>query len=62
MGELAVAAPSPTVDPGEIPVTPPDGEGGECGANGEILLDIVAEGIALDADVPRCARRASRSR
>jgi hypothetical protein len=41
IAELAVAAPSPTVDPAEVPTTAPDG-GGECGADGEILLDIEA--------------------
>ncbi len=47
LAELAVAAPSPTIDPGDIPAPPVDG-GGECGADGEILLDIVASGIAWD--------------
>ena len=51
MGELAVAAPSPTADPGEIPTAAPSNGGGECGADGEILLDIVAEGLAWD---PTC--------
>jgi hypothetical protein len=49
VGELTVAAPSPTADPGEAPAPEPDGDGGgECGADGEIALDIVAEGIAWD--------------
>ena len=43
VGELAVAAPSPTVDPAQIPVAPPDGGGGECGADGKVLLDIEAQ-------------------
>ena len=43
MGELAVAAPSPTADPGEIPTAAPSNGGGECGADGEILLDIEAQ-------------------
>jgi plastocyanin len=46
MGELAVAAPSPTIDPAEMPTAAPSDGGGECGADGQILLDIVAEGIA----------------
>lgn len=50
VGELAVAAPSPTADPAQISVAPPDG-GGECGADGKILLDIVAEGVAWN---PTC--------
>ena len=41
MGEIAVAAPSPTIDPAQIPTAPPDG-GGECGADGEVLLDVEA--------------------
>lgn len=41
VGELAVAAPSPTADPG-VTVAPPDG-GGDCGADGKILLDIEAQ-------------------
>jgi hypothetical protein len=47
-GELAVAAPSPTQEPGEV--TPPTngGDGGECGADGELQLDIVASGVAFD--------------
>lgn len=40
MGELVVAAPSPTT---EVQVAPPADE--DCGENGELLLDIVAEGI-----------------
>jgi len=40
VGELAVAAPSPTADPDQIPVDEP---GGECGADGKILLDIEAQ-------------------
>lgn len=48
VAELAVAAPSPTIDPGEIPAPAPDGGGGQCGADGEILLDIVASGVAWD--------------
>ena len=48
VGELAVAAPSPTIDPAEIPAPAPTDGGGECGADGEILLDIVALGIAWD--------------
>ena len=46
-GELAVAAPSPTADPGEAPAPPPtdggNGDGGGCGADGEILVDIEAQ-------------------
>jgi hypothetical protein len=47
-GELAVAAPSPTPEPGQA--TPPanGGDGGECGADGEIQLDIVASGVSFD--------------
>jgi len=48
IGELPVAAPSPTIDPDQIPAPPPVDGGGECGADGEILLDIVAIGIAWD--------------
>jgi len=47
IGELPVAAPSPTIDPADVTAPPVDG-GGECGADGEILLDIVAVGIAWD--------------
>jgi len=50
MGEIAVAAPSPTIDPAQLPTAPPDG-GGECGADGEVLLDLVAEGIQW---IPTC--------
>jgi plastocyanin len=42
VGELAVAAPSPTVNPADV-APPPTGGGGECGADGEILLDIEAQ-------------------
>ena len=48
LGGLAVAAPSPTIDPADIPAAPAPGGGGECGADGEIALDIVASGIAWD--------------
>ncbi|HVF07725.1 MAG TPA: cupredoxin domain-containing protein, partial [Actinomycetota bacterium] len=51
VGELAVAAPSPTIDPGQVPTAPTNGGGDECGADGEIVLDIVAEGIAW---IPTC--------
>jgi hypothetical protein len=47
LAELAVAAPSPTVDPADV-APPPTGDGGECGADGTIALDIVARGIAWD--------------
>lgn len=47
VGELAVAAPSPTVNPADV-APPTSGGGGECGADGEILLDIVASGVAWD--------------
>jgi hypothetical protein len=50
IGELPVAAPSPTIDPDQIPAPAP-GPGEECGADGETLLDIVAIGIAWD---PTC--------
>ena len=46
IGQLPVAAPSPTVAPDQIPA--PTTDGGECGADGEILLDIVASGVAWD--------------
>lgn len=42
LAELAVAAPSPTVDPADV-APPPTGDGGECGADGEVLLDIEAQ-------------------
>jgi hypothetical protein len=48
IAELAVAAPSPTVDPADVVPPPTDGGGDECGADGEIALDIVAIGIAWD--------------
>ena len=51
MGELAVAAPSPTADPAQIPTAAPSNGGDECGADGEILLDLVAVGLAWD---PTC--------
>ncbi|MET0801222.1 MAG: cupredoxin domain-containing protein [Actinomycetota bacterium] len=46
LGGLAVAAPSPTIDPADIPAAPSPGGGGECGADGTVALDIVASGIA----------------
>ncbi|MDH5223441.1 MAG: cupredoxin domain-containing protein [Actinomycetota bacterium] len=49
VADLAVAAPSPTVAPDQVPAPAPDGGGGgDCGADGEIRLDIVAKGIAWD--------------
>lgn len=51
VGELTVAAPSPTIDPAQVPTAPPDGEGGECGADGQVVLDLVAEGLAWN---PTC--------
>ncbi|CAN5644256.1 hypothetical protein BH18ACT17_BH18ACT17_03850 [soil metagenome] len=48
VGELDFAAPSPTIDPADIPGPAPTDGGGECGADGEIALDIVAQGIAWD--------------
>jgi plastocyanin len=49
IAELAVAAPSPTVNPADVVPPPADGGGeGDCGADGAIALDIVAQGIAWD--------------
>lgn len=43
LAELAVAAPSPTVDPADVAPPVDGGNGGECGADGELLLDVEAQ-------------------
>ena len=44
--------PSPTVDPADVVPPPTDGGGDECGADGEIALDIVARRHRVGHDVP----------